>query len=368
MAVDKKRKSVDAAATATKKAKTAPAVEKPAPLKSALKGSKAKVETAAATKVVEKKKDNGKKEKTVVKAKKPANKPAVAVKEVEVEEEEPASDNELTADQTAELLAGFSSSEDEADEEEEERAIAIAEIPNAPIVKHVQKHIRKKTGISEHNPDTQPGTVHMSRLPHGFFEPQMRAYLEQFGTINHLRLARNRKTGKSKHFAFIEFASSGVADIVAKTMDKYLLFGHIMQARRVPDEQITEDFWKGEGKKRIAPKNKLEGIRLKKGMGREGWEKRVEREEQKRLEKAEKLKELGYEFDMPAVKAVSSVPEQKVLKQADEATKAIEAAQPEVEVKVVTEEPVKVTVSEEKPKKRATSKDPKSKTKKAKKN
>lgn len=370
MAVDKKRKSVDAAATATKKAKTAPAVEKPAPLKSALKGSKAKVETAAATKVVEKKKDNGtKKEETVVRAKKPANKPAAAVKEVV--EEEPASDNdadELTADQTAELLAGFSSSEDEADEEEEERAIAIAEIPNAPIVKHVQKHIRKKTGISEHNPDTQPGTVHMSRLPHGFFEPQMRAYLEQFGTINHLRLARNRKTGKSKHFAFIEFASSGVADIVAKTMDKYLLFGHIMQARRVPDEQITEDFWKGEGKKRIAPKNKLEGIRLKKGMGREGWEKRVEREEQKRLEKAEKLKELGYEFDMPAVKAVSSVPEQKVLKQADEETKAIEAAVPEVAVKVVTEEPVKVTVSEEKPKKRAASKDPKSKTKKTKKN
>ena len=121
MAVDKKRKSVDAAATATKKAKTAPAVEKPAPLKSALKGSKAKVETAAATKVVEKKKDNGtKKEETVVRAKKPANKPAAAVKEVV--EEEPASDNdadELTADQTAELLAGFSSSEDEADEEED---------------------------------------------------------------------------------------------------------------------------------------------------------------------------------------------------------------------------------------------------------
>jgi nucleolar protein 15 len=372
MAVDKKRKSVDAAATATKKAKTAPAVEKPAPLKSALKGSKAKVETTATTKVEKKKENGAKKEKTIAKAKKPASKPNV-VKEVSVVEEEvPASEaEELTADQTAELLAGFSSSEDEADEEEEQ-AIAISEIPNAPIVKHVQKHIRKKTGISEHNPDTQPGTVHMSRLPHGFFEPQMRAYLEQFGTITHLRLARNRKTGKSKHFAFIEFASSGVADIVAKTMDKYLLFGHIMQARRVPDEQITEDFWKGEGKKRVAPRNKLEGVRLRKGMDREAWEKRVEREEQKRLEKAEKLKELGYEFDMPAVKAVSSVPEQKVLKQADEEPKAIEtgaAAEPaEVEVKVVTNEPVKVTVTEEKPKKRAASKDGKSKAKKAKKN
>jgi hypothetical protein len=144
MAVDKKRKSVDAVATATKKAKTAPAVEKAAPLKSALKGSKAKVETAATAKV-EKKKDNGaKKEKTVVKAKKPIDKKPVVMKEIEVVEEEPTSDadadeaEELTADQTAELLAGFSSSEDEADEEEEQ-AIAISEIPNAPIVKHVQK-------------------------------------------------------------------------------------------------------------------------------------------------------------------------------------------------------------------------------------
>lgn len=380
MAVDKKRKSVDGAAkaTATKKVKTAPApsADKPAPVKSALKGSKGSNKNAevATTTKTEKKKDNGKKEKTVTKAKKPANKPAAVAAVKEIEEPASASDNEeaedLTADQTAELLAGFSSSEDEDEaDQEEERAIAISEIPNAPVVKHVQKHIRKKTGVNEHDPDTRPGTVHLSRLPHGFFEPQMRAYLEQFGTITHLRLARNRKTGKSKHFAFIEFASSGVADIVAKTMDKYLLFGHIMQARRVPDEQITEDFWKGEGKKRVAPRNKLEGVRLRKGMGREGWEKRVEREEQKRVEKAEKLKELGYEFEMPAVRAVESVPEQKVLKQADEEPKAIESGAPEAAVvTAVTEEPGKVTVSEEKTKKRAASKDGKSKAKKAKKN
>ena len=379
MAVDKKRKSVDAAAKVVKKAKVSPSAEKAAPVKSALKGSKApKVETTAVAKT-EKKKDNGTKEKTVVKAKKPANKKATAVAVKEVEE--PASDNEvddeeesneLTADQTAELLAGFSSSEDEEDEDEEERAaIPITEIPNAPIVKHVQKHIRKKTGVNEHDPDTRPGTVHLSRLPHGFFEPQMRAYLEQFGTITHLRLARNRKTGKSKHFAFIEFASSGVADIVAKTMDKYLLFGHIMQARRVPDEQITEDFWKGEGKKRVAPRNKLEGVRLRKGTNREGWEKRVEREEQKRVEKAAKMKELGYKFDMPSVKAVADVPEQKTLKQADSEPKVIETAaeaEPVAVVTAVTEEPDKVTVTEEKIKKRAASKDPKGKAKKSKKN
>lgn len=370
MAAEKKRKSVDGAATVTKKVKTAPSAEKPAPVKSALKKSNPKVEASTTT---EKKKDNGKKEKVVTKAKKSADKPpvAAAVKEVSpASDDEEEENNELTADQTAELLAGFSSSEDEGSDDEEAEGVALSKIPNVPVVGAVQKHIAKKTGTKESDPETVPGTVHLSRLPHGFFEPQLRAYLSQFGTITHLRLARNRKTGKSKHFAFVEFASSAVADIVAKTMDKYLLFGHIMQARRVPEEQVTEDFWKNEGKKRVAPRNKLEGVRLRKGMGREGWEKRVEREEQKRLEKAEKLKELGYEFDMPSVRAVEDVPVQKVLKQADEEPKAIEtgAEEPAVVTKTVTEEPSKVTVTEEKTKKRPAGKEGKSKAKKAKKN
>ncbi|KAL1586681.1 hypothetical protein WHR41_04618 [Cladosporium halotolerans] len=371
MAAEKKRKSVDSAATVAKKAKTAPSAEKPAPVKSALKKSGSKVEAAAVTE--KKSKDNGKKEKVAAKAKKSADKPAVAaaVKEVEpASEDDDEESNELTADQTAELLAGFSSSEDEGSDAEEDEGVALSKIPNAPNVGAVQKHIAKKTGTKERDPETTPGTVHLSRLPHGFFEPQLRAYLSQFGTVTHLRLARNRKTGKSKHFAFVEFASSAVSDIVAKTMDKYLLFGHIMQARRVPDEQITEDFWKGEGKKRVAPRNKLEGVRLRKGVSREGWEKRVEREEQKRLEKAEKMKELGYKFDMPAVRGVDDVPVQKVLKQADEEPKAIESGtkEPEVAVKTVVEEPSKVTVTEEKTKKRAAPKEGKAKTKKAKKN
>jgi len=209
----------------------------------------------------------------------------------------------------------------------------------------------------------------------------MRAYFAQFGTLTHLRLARNRKTGKSKHFAFIEFESAEVAEIVAKTMDKYLMFGHILQARRVPDEQIGEEFWRGEGKKRVVPRNRLEGTRLRKGMDREAWGKRVEREELKRVEKAEKLKEMGYEFDMPAVKGVESVKEQRALPvPADEVEmkKAAEGAPveagagaeqeaSEVVIRTVTEEPGKVTVTEEKTKKRPAGGATKTKTTKSKK-
>jgi nucleolar protein 15 len=57
----------------------------------------------------------------------------------------------------------------------------------------------------------------------------MRAYFGQFGNVTRLRLSRNKKTGKSKHYAFVEFADAEVAKIVAETMHNYLLFGHLLQ-------------------------------------------------------------------------------------------------------------------------------------------
>jgi nucleolar protein 15 len=33
----------------------------------------------------------------------------------------------------------------------------------------------------------------------------MKAYFGQFGEVTRLRLSRNKKTGKSKHYAYVEF-------------------------------------------------------------------------------------------------------------------------------------------------------------------
>jgi len=35
--------------------------------------------------------------------------------------------------------------------------------------------------------------VYVGRIPHGFYEEQMRAYFSQFGVIKNLRLSRNKK-------------------------------------------------------------------------------------------------------------------------------------------------------------------------------
>ncbi|KAI6808876.1 hypothetical protein KC332_g16215 [Hortaea werneckii] len=302
--ITKKRKSIDGAAATTKKAKTAKSAEKPAPAKSALK--KEKDET-----VVEEKTKPGKavKTKATKKTDEAGNPKAAAVtKEVVVDDDNDDAEGskELTADQTAELLAGFSSSDDENSDDEEEQGVAVEKLPQAPRMKDIQKRIQQATAS---DPEQSPGIIYIGRLPHGFYEPQLRGYFSQFGEILHLRLARNRKSGKSQHYAFIEFASLAVAEIVAKSMDKYLMFGHILQVRIVPREQVKENIFDGATRRRKpVPRNRLEGRKLSHGREREVWDRKVEREEKRRAGKQEKLRELGYEFEMPGLKAVSEVP------------------------------------------------------------
>lgn len=163
----------------------------------------------------------------------------------------------------------------------------------------------------------------------------MRAYFSQFGEITRLRLSRNRITGRSKHYAFVEFASSAVARIAAETMDNYLMFGHILKCKYIPSEQLHPDIWKGANRRfKRTPWNKIEKKRLDKGKTREQWTDRIEKEQNKRLAKAEKLKAVGYEVELPELMDVDEVPVQ-------EEPKAIEDSKPAEEPVKAIEEPVK---------------------------
>jgi len=313
----KKRKSTDGSDAATKKVKISKSADKPAPHKSALKKAVDKTEekskavkTAKAVEPPreEKLKATGKVKKTI-KVNGNSTQRSEAVSEIEDTDAQLG----LTQDQTAALLAGFSSDSEDADSDAES-GIPIASLPKVPSTTDIQKRIQTALTTKQvsSDPDSTPGVIYIGRIPHGFFEPQMRAYFSQFGEISNLRLARNKKTGASQHYAFVEFASGGVAEIVAKTMDKYLLFGHILQVRAVPREHVKESvFGRQQGRrvgKKPAPRNRLEGRKLRMGASREVWEKRVEMENRRREEKAAKLREIGYEFDMPAVQSVGEVP------------------------------------------------------------
>ncbi|OCL05663.1 hypothetical protein AOQ84DRAFT_344459 [Glonium stellatum] len=262
---------------------------------------------------------------------KKSKKPKAVKEQPVVEEIAPAQEedeDEDEDDQTAALLAGFESSEDEGEAEaaQQEEGLDIDKLPELPNSKSLRKKLDKASGE-----DDGPGVLYVGRIPHGFYEHQMRAYFSQFGDLLRLRLSRNRKTGASKHYAFLEFSSAAVADIVAKTMDKYLLFNHILQVRVIPPEQVHLNLFKGAGKRfKVVPRNKMEGALLKRGADRETWGKRISTEEKRRLEKAEKLKSLmGYEYEAPSLKSIDAVPQK---------LKQIEAAEEDVP-KLLTEKP-----------------------------
>ncbi|KAJ5896450.1 uncharacterized protein N7473_005849 [Penicillium subrubescens] len=247
--------------------------------------------------------------------------------DVESDESEEEEIDDVEDDQTAALIKGFESSGDE-DESGDEGYNSKMPIPKIPDTKKAEKKMKK---LQQGDGKGEPGTVYVGRIPHGFYEHQMRAYFSQFGEITKLRLSRNRLTGRSKHYAFIEFASTTVAKIVAETMDNYLMYSHILKCKFVPAEQLHPEVWKGANRRfKRTPWNQIERKRLLKGKTRDQWSKRIEQEQRKRLAKADKLKAMGYEIDLPQLKAVEDVPiqvpEEKAIEGA-EATPAVEAAE-----------------------------------------
>ena len=168
-----------------------------------------------------------------------------------------------------------------------------------------------------------PGVMYLARIPHGFYEHELRSYFGQFGDITRLRVVRNKKTGASRHRAFIEFADAEVADIAARTMDKYLLFGHILSAKIVPPAQVHPDLFKGANRRfKAVPWNKMAGNQLERPLSESQWQGKITKEEKRRASRAEKLKDMGYEFEAPALKAAEAKP---LLENSAEETKAIEA-------------------------------------------
>ncbi|PGH02120.1 nucleolar protein 15 [Blastomyces parvus] len=290
-----KSTSAEAEKLSKKKSKKAAEVTEPsvpsAAKKSATKADSGK-ESSSTSKSTKKSKD--------------ATEPSKEISRQIAEDESEGSEGEQDDDQTAALIQGFESSGDEdiSGDEGFEPGKGVPAIPDAKQMKRKLRKMKKNTMEAE-----EPGTVYVGRVPHGFYEHEMRAYFSQFGPITQLRLSRNRTTGRSKHFAFIEFASDSIARVVADTMDNYLMFGHILKCKYVPKERVHPQLWKGANKRfKRMPWNAIERRRMDAGKTREQWSKKIELEEARRAARAEKMKALGYEFEMPALKGVDEVP------------------------------------------------------------
>ncbi|KAF2002740.1 hypothetical protein P154DRAFT_462278 [Amniculicola lignicola CBS 123094] len=212
-------------------------------------------------------------------------------------------------DQTAALLAGFESDKDSDDPEGDDE-----DVPEDGLIE-IPDEARQDLAKMSKNKNVERGVVYVGRIPHGFHEPQMKGYFSQFGQVTRLRLSRNKKTGSSKHFGFVEFRDSDVAKIVAKTMNNYLLFGHILQCKVIPQAQVHPKLLEGANTRfKVMPRNKMAGTAMERGAERAQWKNRVNRENKKRSRLGKQLSELmDYEFTAPAVKKVDAVPKKESL-------------------------------------------------------
>ncbi|KZT22007.1 RNA-binding domain-containing protein [Neolentinus lepideus HHB14362 ss-1] len=183
------------------------------------------------------------------------------------------------------------------------------ELGKLPTIAKDDVTVQRRLEKAKRQPTEDRGVIWISRLPHGFYEDQMRAYFTQFGEVTRLRLSRNKKTGRSKHYAFIEFISSEVATIVADTMNNYLLMGHILQCKVIPRDEVHPELWVGANRKwRFVPRDRIARVQHNKA-GLSPTQLRTPEEQEKaerRLlhrqdAKKRKLKELGIKYDLDAV-------------------------------------------------------------------
>ncbi|KAK0634972.1 hypothetical protein B0T17DRAFT_23865, partial [Bombardia bombarda] len=336
IATKKSRPSKDTAASKKKKVAVVAEVEEPA----AISPEPSPAPKAAAAK----KSKATKKTKAVVEEKQPSPEPVkeaspepIVEDEVAEEEAEDEEKEEELDDETLRFIEKFGSDDEDEGAGTYEEGQDVGKIPKA----------KKSKQVAAPSTKGKPGVMYLGSIPHGFFEHQIRSYFTQFGEITKLRVVRNKKTGASRHRAFVEFAEAEVADIAARTMDKYLLFGRLLKAQVVPPAQVHPNLFKGCNRRfKAVPWNKMAGKQLERPLSESKWQVKITKEEQRRAARAEKLKEIGYEFESPALK-IAEAKEQAVI-EAEEPVKAIEEApaQPEVVTAEVTETEVTVEDAE----------------------
>ncbi|CAL8326743.1 unnamed protein product [Lota lota] len=110
-----------------------------------------------------------------------------------------------------------------------------------------ESEFRKKVQSVKKQP--KKVVVFVAHLPRSLGEKELKIYFQQFGKILRLRLARSKKTGGSKGYAFIEYECDEVAKIVAETMNNYLMRERLIKCQLIPPEKVHQSLFTGSQRK-----------------------------------------------------------------------------------------------------------------------
>lgn len=113
--------------------------------------------------------------------------------------------------------------------DEEEVDIEGIEVETPKSSKHTVNLSKSKPLLATKDLGVQRGVLYVGRLPKSVDESGLKRYFKQFGDVLRARVSRNKVTGASRHYAFVEFKDKEVAKVAAETMDNYLLLGHLLK-------------------------------------------------------------------------------------------------------------------------------------------
>lgn len=124
-------------------------------------------------------------------------------------------------------------------------------------------------------------------------------YFGQFGRVTKIRMSRSKKTGASRHYAFLEFYSPEVAKIAADSMNGYIFFGRRLQCHLVPRAKVHPELWTGHDRRfRVVPWRRLERERRAEVEATEGHlETKAKRAAKRDRKRKEKVKESGIDYE-----------------------------------------------------------------------
>ncbi|KAK6181466.1 hypothetical protein SNE40_009310 [Patella caerulea] len=183
------------------------------------------------------------------------------------------------------------------------------------------------------------GVIYLGHIPHGFYETEMKSFFSQFGRVTRLRLARSKKTGKSKGYAFIEFEDAEVAEIAAETMNNYLMFERLLKCQVITSEKVHPSLFIGSYRSFSKPKSTNISIVRHNSTKSPAKEKKLKLKAiSKQQKKLSKLAELGVKLELNSILVSSPTTNKK-------GTVTPKAAMEEKK-KVVDETPVQRIVPE----------------------
>ncbi|KAG7192421.1 uncharacterized protein KQ657_001822 [Scheffersomyces spartinae] len=211
------------------------------------------------------------------------------------------SEDESGSEEGEELSEEEESDAEEQSEDDEAEIKGLEESKSVHSVNKTLVHNDKSKGSSKTK--TKRGIIYIGRLPKGFEEKELNKYFSQFGTIINLKVSRNKRTGKSKHYGFIEFGDIEVAKTAAETMDNYLLFGHLLKCQVVdPAAANNKDYFENSHKRfKVVPWKKISKHNHDKPKSKEQWSTLVKKFEQSKKSKGAQLSEKGINYDLSSL-------------------------------------------------------------------